>query len=82
MQSAKSNRSKRLKEEKSTETTFAKAEGFNREDLASVQRAVNRLAKSGSDLDSGKLTDVATALRYVQTLESRMNVLRFFGLLH
>ena len=60
---AKSNRSKRLKEEKSTEQTYSRLAGLNRDDLASVQRAVNRLAKSGSDLDQGKLSDVASTLR-------------------
>ena len=59
---ARKNRSQRLKEEKSTEKSYAKAAGLNREDLASVQRAVNRLAKSGSDLESGKVADVASSL--------------------
>lgn len=61
---ARSNRSKRLKEEKSTEKTYSKIAGLNTNDLASVQRAVNRLAKSGSDLDSGKLTEVASDARW------------------
>ena len=64
MLKAKGRRSEKLKEEKSTERTYSKIAGFNRNDLASVQRAVNKLAHSGSDLDSGNVSNAASVIRW------------------
>jgi membrane-associated HD superfamily phosphohydrolase len=63
VEKAKANRSSRIKVERSTEQRFAQSEGYTDNTVQTLQRAVKKLAKSGSQLESGDLQAVAAGLR-------------------
>ena len=64
IQQAKANRSQRLKDDKSAETNYSVVAGANKNgDLASIQRGINRLGKSGADLESGNLKQLSATIK-------------------
>ena len=65
IQQAKANRGQRLKGEQAAETNYSVTSGANKNgDITSIQRAINRLGKSGADLEAGNLKDLAVTIKY------------------
>ncbi|KAK9832099.1 hypothetical protein WJX81_006978 [Elliptochloris bilobata] len=62
IEKAKANRKARLASEKEVETEFKKSGGFAEGEVVVVQRAVNRLARSGEALAAGDLSTVAATV--------------------
>ena len=65
IQQAKANRGQRLKGEQATEANYSVSAGANKNgDITSIQRAINRLGKSGADLEAGNLKELAADIKY------------------
>ncbi|KAK9823778.1 hypothetical protein WJX72_005437 [[Myrmecia] bisecta] len=62
IEKAKANRKTRLADERAAEKQYVKEAGFANGEIVTVQRAVKKLAKSGSELESGNLSAVATTV--------------------
>ena len=64
IQQAKANRKDRISAEKGSDTRYSVTTGTNKNgDLAPIQRAVNRLGKTGAALAAGKVSEVSTTLK-------------------
>lgn len=64
IEKAKANRKQRLAEQRETAKEFSKVEGFNSAELVSVQRAINKLARSAAELEAGNLPAVVAVCEY------------------
>ena len=63
IEKAKARRTQRLKEERSTERSFVKVQGFKQDaGVAPVQKAVNELARAGSQIKAGDLQAASATL--------------------
>ncbi len=78
IEKAKANRKQRLSEQRDTAKEFVKTEGFNQVELVSVQRAVNKLAKSAAELEAGNLPAVAAIVGYVLILKNTSSLHSLF----
>jgi hypothetical protein len=62
IEKAKANRKQRLAEQRETAKEFNKNEGFVQAELVSVQRAINKLARSAAELEAGNLPAVVAVV--------------------